>query len=212
MARTFSVGELLAGDRAPCLRLRYGPEVTDAVELDREAVEQRKGEILAFCAGLPGADQGLSWRQVRAHTSNNGLYAKILIALGDHLGAWTMHPAPELPRLWRSIHPVILAPKKTKRPRGTPKPSRGDLEEDLKPCACCARPMGPADSTVHDLTASDYNEDLCRDCEHADCDPLGLGECQVDKPKGKEKVATPAEDELGLEDDEIDDFLKGFEL
>ena len=49
-------------------------------------------------------------------------------------------------------------------PRRVPKPSAGDLERGVVSCRRCERSMGPADSTVHDLRASEEDKTLCEEC------------------------------------------------
>jgi hypothetical protein len=159
--------EYLANPFQPCIRLRVGPELTDVVEVDQAYWEMHRDAFVEECLSLDEVE-GHNWRSLKKYTDGNGLMAKLLIALGDLAGVWTMHPprtAP--PGLWsRDLPRVLIGPPR--RPT-VPKPSQGALEP-IGHCLCCERPMGPPDSLLHDLPRSESDETLCLECEAMGCD------------------------------------------
>lgn len=180
---TFNIEDLLAMPMLPCIRVQVGPG--EVVEIDQQAYEAAKDELVAFCLSLPNLE-GASWQILKPYTSNNGLMAKLLIALGDMAGVWTMHPPVSSPDLWSksSMYPMVLTLQmEPVTPRGVPKPSAGDLEADEVPCECCQRMMGPTDSTIHDLVESMPDLGMCIDCDVAGCD--AGWDCQLDQKKEK---------------------------
>lgn len=175
MPTLFRIEDLLAVPMTPSIRVRYGPGPDDAVAIDEALWEAMKERFVEFCISIPNAE-GSSWRTLRSYTGQNGLMAKLLIALGDLAGVWTMHPRLDTPDLWQNpMYPMVLVQVKTVD-LGV-KPSRGDLEYAL--CQCCERPMGPADSIFHEL--QEDHEGWCMECAEAECELAGS--CVLDKPK-----------------------------
>lgn len=198
---------------APCIRLVLGPGPLDVVEVDQAYWEEHRQEFLDFCLGLPEVE-GMNWRDLKEHADGNGLMAKLLIALGDLAGAWTMHPPLNAPwSSWgRDLPRILEGPTQT--PRTVPKPSSGDL--DGTECSCCGRPMGPADSLVHDLPASERDSELCLECEAMDCD-ADEGQCNVfpektaaERRRGLSTVKEPEEFEAAVPPG-LAAYLKQFE-
>lgn len=102
--------QLLADELVPIVRVRYGPNLEDMVELNQLALEASKADIIALCLSIPNVWDGLSWPQLLPYTGQNGLYAKLLVALGEMFGIWSMHPAVEFPEMWITrLHPMIAA-------------------------------------------------------------------------------------------------------
>ena len=199
------IEKLLAVGMVPSIRVRYGPDIEDAVFIDANAFELNKTELKRYCQSIPNANAGLSWRLLMPWTGGNGLMAKVLVMLGEMVGAWKAHPPLESPAMWnRKLHPMIRtgslvqeAPVASR----VPKPSRGDLEAGTQPCRCCKRPMGPTDSVSHDLVEA--GNGYCMDCNFEDCDDMSP--CRVfHKPVEKQ-----AEQVLEAPDG-IDEYLRRF--
>jgi hypothetical protein len=189
---------LLAAPLTPSIRVRIGPN--DAIEVDQAAFENEKEMLRAFCQSIPQADDGLSWRVLKAHTGNNGLMAKLLIGLGEVLGIWKMYPDPGLPELWQSsLFPMIQAGSMAPSVSEVPKPSRGELEVG-ESCACCQRTM----NEYNGLLLEGY--EFCWECADAGC--VGDGDCQLEK-KAELRLVKPAEPEE--EPADIDSYLKQFQ-
>jgi len=161
--------ELLAVPMQPCIRVRYGPKIDDVVEIDEVQFERRKDEFIEHCFTIPNLD-GANWRILKPYAGDNGLMAKVLIALGQMIGIWKMWPDPNALEFtaWGDFHPsiqmgtVVKPPPSVLKKERVPKPSRGDLELDVSTCSCCDRPMGPMDSTIHDLRVEE--DDRCFQC------------------------------------------------
>ena len=81
-----NIEELLAVGNVPYIMVRFGPGEGDALPIDARSFALRKEELAKFCRSIPNADQGLSWKLLKAHTNNNGMMAKLLIALGELAG------------------------------------------------------------------------------------------------------------------------------
>ena len=159
----FRIEDLVALPMQPSIRVRVGPE--EIVEVDMISWDSMKDDFITWALSLPGIDQGVGWRLLKPYTGNNGMLAKLAIALGELAGIWRMYPSPDQPNLWGRTHPSILQLKKPlAATRRVPKPSAGDLDSD-KDCGCCRRSMGPADSKFHDLTESDDTEGICLECD-----------------------------------------------
>lgn len=215
-----NIEEFLAVPMTPSIRLRIGPGVDDAVEIDQFAFDAKKQELIDFCRALYNVD-GASWQLLRMHTNGNGTLAKVLIALGELAGVWKMHPRPEYADLWygNNMLPCIqhgsivqaVAPG-----QGVPKPSSGDLEKGVKECTCCDRSMGPRDSKYHDLVSSDV-DGWCEECL-AYCtppDPCCIKNMEAGSKQGIQKRAE-VEEEVQEQPQEVPDFdvesyLKGFD-
>lgn len=160
---------------APCIRMVLGPGIEDVFEVDQAYWEAHKDDFIEWCLGLDQAE-GLGWRDLKQYTGGNGQLAKLLIALGDLAEVWKMHPPRgSPPNMWARHMPVVLVGQ-PKVPTVV-KPSAGALEPD-KLCFCCERPMGPPDSLVHDLPASEREPKLCLECEVMGCE-LEKGPCNV---------------------------------
>ena len=184
--------ELLAEPLAPSIRVRLSP--TEHVDIDMAKFETSKEDITKFCKSIPSANGGLSWRLLKTYTGNNGLMAKLLIALGDLAGVWKMHPSPDFPLLWSksNMYPMVLAGSMLlEAPRGVLKPSRGDLESLRTECEVCGRMVAPRDVRTSPLDCEE------RDCPYAD-------------PPRKEKIVPPPRDnppEPSLESLDLDTYL-----
>ena len=198
--KTFPVEEFLATPGLRSIRLRYGPGMEDAVEIDQAVFDQRKQELLDFCLGLDNVE-GMSWRLLKQCTGGNGLMAKVLIALGQLVGAWTMHPALDIPQAWTStMYPTIFgrtAP--TVSPSRTPKPSAGDLEVGTTPCRCCKRPMGPSTSHVHEVFETFDGAGYCSDCAVEGCGDEE-GDCLLEEAVKVRAPRLPTEEGVEEED------------
>jgi len=150
----------------------------DVVEIDHVLFEKKRRELTDFCLSIPGTELGLSWRQLRPYTGDNGFLAKTLIALGDLLEVWSLHPNPDMPTLWHdTMYPMILADSVQRPSRHrVPKPSTGDLERTIR-CETCQRDI-PAPGAAADPVECDNVL-----CEH---------EHVVRVPQGKTKTAAKA--------------------
>jgi hypothetical protein len=172
----------------PCIRVRISPD--RALEVDQAAFEEHRDELERFCRSLPGVEEGPSWRQLKVHTNGNGMMAKLLIALGDLLGVWQMHPSVDSPRLWgNALYPMVLAGSVEKPPvRRVPKPSAGDLEVGVEQCSQCGRMVAAPDSPVHPPV----------ECDDPDC-PM---ENAIKVPQKQKKAAVEPAKVLVPPDDE----------
>lgn len=197
----YEMSKLLALPFTPCLRVRVGPKPEDVVEISAIEWEAEKPKFIEFCKSITEANEGPSWRELKKHTGGNGLMARLLIALGDMAGVWTMFPRVFTPELWHPQHPMILRESVASRST-VPKPSAGDLERDTKECEVCHRPMGPADSKHHDLVESP-DEGTCLECYHDQAD-------EKRKPKTK-KASVVKEDEPQLDQDALAAYLRQFQ-
>jgi len=140
------------------------------------------------------------------YTGQNGMLAKMVVALGELLGLWTMHPNPDIPGLWHNrLYPMVLPDSVHRRrsPLRTPKPSSGDLEASLEFCERCSRHVPPAESFIHDPV----------ECDQEDCPMEGV--IKVPRAAGKTAAAVepPAEEEedemmMGYDRDALANFLK----
>ena len=184
---------IIKGDAplASVLAVETGPG--KFMEIDRFLWEATKDDFVAFCESLP-TEAGPSYQVLKAYTQGNGDLAKLLIALGALAGVWKMHPDVRYPELWGKsrLYPMVQAasmkPRAVKPPR-VPKPSAGGLEVGVTDCTCCNRPMGPADSVIHDLVAG---RELCAECEEAGCN----GEtCIIDRVLTKPKLRVVKDEE-----------------
>ena len=185
------IEKFLADPLTPSVRLRIGPSVDDAVEIDPTAYEAQKDLLLQFCLDIPNTD-GMSWQVLRAYTDGNGTLAKVLIALGEMAGIWKMHPSPFFSDLWfgNPMYPCISSGS-VKRAPSVPKPSQGDLENTI-PCACCGRQIGKRGSRYNDLIESEIE----RTCE--ECASMCYGDtCQV---TGEKHAHENSEAPEGLEE------------
>ena len=171
------IAQLIALPMEPCIRVRVTP--TETVEVSQERFELYKQDLLILCASIP-IGEGLSHRLMMSYTGNNRTLAKLLVGLGALVHVWRLHPSVEVPALWSKsrLYPMAIPFVTESTKTRVPKPSRGDMEADLKPCACCERLMAPADNLAHDVLVSDYRDDLCSDCEMSRCEPGGP--CQWD--------------------------------
>lgn len=166
MAEHFDVAGLLALPLTPSIRVRIGPE--EVLEIDQHVWEASKEEFSTWALGLPNVGQGICWRDLKPFTGQNGMLAKLVIALGDLAKIWRMYPSPDQPRLWGRTSPSILmlstSPRKPQGGGGIPKPSAGELEP-TKVCTCCEEGMGPPNSRIHDKTESDEASGICVECD-----------------------------------------------
>ena len=211
-----NIEDFLALPLAPSIRLRIGPRIEDAVNIDQGVYDLRKEQLIEFCRTLPNLD-GAGWQVVRQHTGNNGTLAKVLIALGDLAGIWKMHPSPDIPELWvgMSMHPSIrigsiaLPPS----PVAVPKPSRGDLEKDLTRCSCCGQMMGSSRSRYLDIVESEIPgtcQDCAQSCESPDACTFRPKEDK--KQKTAEAREEPAEDvDTSMQNFDFSEYLKNFD-
>ena len=211
------ISKFLAMPGRPHIRMRVGPGYgpADVVAIDQQYFDEHREELTEYCRQLElGAAS--NWRAARVHTDNNGLYAKLLISMGDLLGVWSMNPPRDAPEaLWTHECPRVFMRAVEALPPTSlvPKPSRGDFEADATFCTCCHRHMGPTTSVIHDLTAAADVPALCVECAGAGC---------VDDEDEPCKVFTAIEIEADIEqyeDDEtgasapsgMDSYLKQFE-
>ena len=192
----FRIEDLVALPMQPSLRVRIGPD--RVVEVDQVAWETKKDAFIEWALGLPNIHQSISYRLLKPYTGGNGMLARLVVALGDLARIWTMYPHPRDRQLWGPNHPTILSVRPQKKSRRVPKPSAGDLDTG-KHCTCCLREMGPSDSQVHDLVASDDVEGLCLECDLV-CGARASS-CQIGSGKEKRahRVVDTAEDELDQE-------------
>tara|TARA_Y100000310_G_scaffold290970_1_gene318537 strand:+ start:67 stop:711 length:645 start_codon:yes stop_codon:yes gene_type:complete len=191
----FPIENLVALPMQPSIRVRVGPDET--VEVDQVAWEEQKGAFIEWALGLPRIDQGIGYRMLKPYTGGNGLMAKLVVALGDLAKIWRMYPSPDQPALWGQTHPTIFQLRGRDQARRVPKPSAGDLDP-LRHCECCERGMGPEDSQVHDLVASDENTELCLECDLV-CGPRA-GTCELTEPKEKRAHRPPETREEELDE------------
>ena len=177
----------------PCIRLKVGPGLDDYIEVDQLYYEGMKDELLQWCLDMPEVE-GLSWRELRRYTEGNGLWAKLLIVLGDLCGAWRMHPPREGMGPWTSHTPRVASMVFVPPPRVL-KPSAGDLD-DTTVCFCCERPMGPVEDLTYDLYKSSEDSLLCVECAAMGCTEE-KGPCRVfpEKIAGAKTSPKPEEDE-----------------
>jgi len=175
----------LADPLTPSVRLRVGPFVEDAVEIDQAVYEAQKDDLIQFCLDIPNAD-GMSWQVLRTYTGGNGTLAKVLIALGELAGVWKMHPNPFFSDLWfgNPMYPCISSGS-VRRRLPIPKPSQGDLE-NTNTCVCCGRQMGKPGSKHNDLVESEL-ERTCEECA-ALCSP---DRCEVTGEKQAHEELIP---------------------
>jgi hypothetical protein len=162
MARYLDLSQFLALPMHPCIRVHVGAH--DVIEVDQVAWEAHKEEFKAWALELPGIDQGIGYRLLKPYTEGNGMLAKLTVALGDLAGIWTMYPKHfHAAAQWGRTHPMIIPIDRPVK-RKIPKPSAGDLDPTAT-CTCCERGMGPPESQVHDLTASDDYPGICIECD-----------------------------------------------
>jgi hypothetical protein len=118
------------------------------VPVDTSVLSSRKEDLKAYCLSIP-QEELTSWKSLLPRTNNNGLLAKLLIALGDIEGVWVKHPPADSPYAWLPDQPAVLihntVPKST-----VPKPSAGDLEVNTVICDRCGICIGKYGSTLHD--------------------------------------------------------------
>lgn len=155
----FDLGQILAAELSPSIRVLVGPG--DVIEVDQFAFEANREAILSLCLSIPNAELGLSWPLLMPWTGQNGQYAKLLIALGQILGVWQMHPSVDTPEMWNPrLHPAIMASNTPLHVSSrVPKPSRGDLEVRVLPCETCGCPSVEADAP--EIPAGFTPCDLC---------------------------------------------------
>ena len=198
---SFRLEDLLALPLQPSIRVRIGP--AEVIEVDQVAWESSKDEFISWASSLPNTEQGIGYHLLKPYTNNNGMLAKLTIALGDLAGLWRMYPSPDQPALWGRIHPTIMPLRQKDQRRKVPKPSAGDLDP-AKFCTCCERGMGPPDSQVHDLVESDETPGLCLECDLV-CGARAA-KCQLgQKPKQKHAAYTPPE--TRAEEQEIENII-----
>lgn len=203
--------DFLALPGTMCIRLKVGPNLDDVIEVSQMYYEANKDDLLEFCLGLPDVD-GRNWRTMKEFTGGNGSLAKLLIVLGDMVGAWEMYPDRIIGgSLWTRDHPRILGSKAPSRSR-VPKPSAGDLAEGTKPCFCCERDMGKPDSMIHDLIQASEDSVMCLECEIAGC-VVEQGPCNVFPDKlAEERRPRRTEDEEDSGPPEgLDAYLRQFQ-
>jgi hypothetical protein len=164
----FYLEQFLARDLEPCLRLRIGPDINDVIELSQASLEARSEDLGKFLKGIPEIEDGASWQNLRAYANWNGTGAKVMVALGDYLKVWKAHPPQSAPELWtRDLAlPIILAGTVD---RGgfvveTVFGKQRIVDPELRPCDRCKRPMGPWNSSKHDLVAGDPWGGTCIEC------------------------------------------------
>ena len=157
---------------------------------------------MEWALSLPGIDQSINWRLLKPYTGNNGMLAKLTIALGDLAKIWRMYPSPLQPTLWNKNHPSIFEITHVKKSRKVPKPSAGDLAP-TGTCTCCERDMGPSGSDIHDLEASDDNTELCLECD-LECGPRASS-CRLGRSKEKKasQYRPPETSAEELEEDNV---------
>jgi hypothetical protein len=197
--------EILASQTSQAMAVEIAPG--KFIEVDPMMMKSREGELRSYCLSLPVAG-GASWRQLKPWAQNNGDLAKLLIAIGELVGAWKMHPPVTSPELWgkSDLYPMISVEVK-EAPSRVPKPSRGDFDVGTSLCTCCGRMMGPTESTTHDLVESMPGLGLCAECDQADCSPPGA--CRLDggvQPVKKAELRV-AEDEEDAPPEDLDRYL-----
>lgn len=203
--------EFLALPMTPSIRLRYGPSIEDAVEIDEATFERRKQELIDFCSTLPNLE-GMSWQLLRLHTEGNGLMAKVLIALGELAGLWKMYPRPEWADLWQgnSMYPCI---RTVSLPPARPK-LVSDIDSSNPACECCGREMrNPKTSKWSDLLECVDNPGFCEECTMFCDSPI---ECALKEHKEANPVkplperAPPQENASEFAFD-VEQYLKNFD-
>ena len=208
------IHQLVAFPFSPSVQVKIGPLPDDVIEVDADGLEARRDALKEFCLALPYTD-GASWQLLKEHTGGNGTMAKLLVALGELVGAWKMHPDPTRPEMWypSSMLPMVQAGSVNKPVSSRmPKPSAGDLEKDTTSCACCARPMGPKNSRVHDLLTSREDPKLCSECGFEGCETSGpcALEPATDVPPMKKAAADDEEppEDRAPPDVAVESYLK----
>ena len=192
--------ELIPQPMAPCVPVWVRPN--KSVEISLVVLEERKKILTEFCRDLPETITG--WKDLLPFVGNDKELAFILLAVGDLLRVWSVHPPVDRPELWikgRHIYPHILRLQMPKVASRVPKPSAGDLEKDLITCVHCHTQMGPYGSAVHDFTEFMPGHG----CVSMDPETCPEREKQ-------EKVATVIGDAAEAPDTSfIDDYLSQFE-
>lgn len=157
------------------------PGVT--LNIDPAALEANKDKILAYCRALPASDI-LSWKYLSHNLQDNEVLSKLLIALGDSLGAWIRHPPIGLTEAWTADSPSVLYVHPAPIVARVPKPSTGVLEADLVTCPRCYLQMGPPGSTIHDYVEA---------YPGAECITEDPEECEMweDRPEEKNAQVIP---------------------
>jgi len=196
--------ELIAKTMTPSVTVFFGPGPDDYVLVGQGALERMKSEILELCQTVP--EDCLSWQVMRQHTEDNGQYAKLLIALGDMLGFWKMHPPIGQVHIWAkggAMYPMVLSgSRRAPEHRGVPKPSRGDLEVDTTPCDTCQRPMGTFDSRYQDLRAVEKGSPTCHECA------WDAEQKKVTERKKTAHVKPTEQEETPIDPEFLDRYLK----
>tara|TARA_B100000131_G_scaffold72080_1_gene68390 strand:- start:4861 stop:5481 length:621 start_codon:yes stop_codon:yes gene_type:complete len=195
---------LLAPPLTPSIEIRLSP--TQSISVDIVEFEKRKAEILDYCKSMD-LEGKLSWKELQEHTDGNGTMAKLLIAMGDLIGAWSMHPPVHLPDLWRSSNafPMILSGTQTfDRTRRIPKPSAGDLDVGTVTCPKCNLPMGKYGSKVHDYIEAEPGS-KCISFDPDQCEMLPNPETIT---KVAEEIVQDDPEEGPV--DEFEDYIKQF--
>ena len=166
---SFDLSDLLALHGPGSISIEISPGVH--LSIDSFALEERKQDLVSYCRSI-SPDEYVTWRGLLPRMDGNETMAKLLIALGDEVGAWVRHPPINLPTLWTSEHPMVLVQADTSK-RSVPKPSAGDLERGLVTCAECGLRMGPFGSTIHDYVEAEpgsrcisYDPGLCEMAEN----------------------------------------------
>jgi len=198
---TFRIENLIAMPMEPSIRVRLSPE--EIIEVSQASWESQKDSFMEWALSLPGIEQSIGWKLLKPYTGNNGMLAKLTIALGDLAKIWRMYPSPDQPALWGRTHPCIMELRKLQEsPRTVPKPSAGDLDPTAF-CTCCERGMGPSGTTIHDLEASDENTELCLECD-LQCGPRASS-CQLrgSKEKKAAQYRPPETREQEIEEENI---------
>jgi len=201
---TIDLTTLLAAPLTYSVSVRLTP--TQSIDIDIVELEKRKPEILNYCKNLDLTDK-LSWKDLQEHTEGNGTMAKLLVAIGDMIGAWSMHPPVHFPDLWKSsnVFPMILSGTQViDKTRRVPKPSAGDMEAGTVTCPKCDLSMGKYGSTIHDyIEAKPGSRCISDDPEHCEMLP---------EPEAIAKTAEESSpDDLSDEQaDEFEDYIKQF--
>jgi hypothetical protein len=183
------------------------------IQVDRGMWEMAKDSFASFCNSLP-VEAGPSYKLLKHYVGGNGDMAKLLIALGEEVGVWKMHPPVNRPELWgkSTLYPMVAAGTVRAKAPQVPKPSAGDLERDTKECSCCARTMGPENSKWHDLHEGPTRSGMCYDCDYAGCDthePCRLEEAPLSK-RASAKAAESEEEDEELPEDSIAAYMRTF--
>ncbi len=151
------ISDFLAMPSATTIDLVLGD--TQRAQIDPLEVSRRKEEILTYCASLPKIAN--SWRMLVPYAENSELLAKLLVVIGQRVGAWTAYPEQYAPTTaWTKECPIIIRKPSLS---AVPKPSRGDLAANTTECPVCFLQMGEPSSSYHDLVREEGSE-YCQLC------------------------------------------------